>query len=452
MEDSKTYRTGIIEKDDGNLVFFEQGFDFHFMLSDYRPFSSDNSHTLEATNSGFVYGTTHDNYSIAIFIGDTNKPVYGKQTVQTYMYLLTPGNMMPYPRNREILYDGIVFTGKTLKRVFYPHAFVSHPTEEGQIVSYQDDTMVYHFEVDGVQYTLRVNSDATQGTRNYGIYMINENVRLQLTFSEQQTAADIKKHYDCICTLLSFMTFRSRIDFEKVSLLKYNPQYPGNYEREWDLYIKTPPESCEKTQIDCLTFDDLEDSVQNLLKIIYSCRERQPSYSLDFIPETDEDVFLVDGNSIKATCSGLECEMNFCEIQQSEESERIHVLANQVKELIRQHRASPSPLKEKSYNKIFSDIRHWGMATADNIITLYHQHQMAMAIICSRIGAEVTDDDIENFIKYRNDITHGSYRVNNLRISQTSYVLECLVYCCLLARIGISEAKIEELCRDKVGR
>lgn len=195
MEDSKTYRTGIIENDGGNLVFFEQGFDFHFMLSDYRPFSSDNSHTLEATDSGFVYGTTHDNYSIAIFIGDTNKPVYGKHTVQTYMYLLTPGNMMPYPRKREILYDGIVFTGKTLKRVFYPHALVSHPTEEGQIVLYQDDTMVYHFEVDGVQYTLRVNSDATQGTRNHGIYMINENIRLQLTFSKQQTAADIKKHY-----------------------------------------------------------------------------------------------------------------------------------------------------------------------------------------------------------------------------------------------------------------
>ena len=119
----------------------------------------------------------------------------GRSHHQAYAYLLTPGNMMPYPRKREILYDGIVFTGKTLKRVFYPHALVSHPTEEGQIVLYQDDTMVYHFEVDGVQYTLRVNSDATQGTRNHGIYMINENIRLQLTFSKQQTAADIKKHY-----------------------------------------------------------------------------------------------------------------------------------------------------------------------------------------------------------------------------------------------------------------
>ena len=189
------------------------------------------------------------------------------------------------------------------------------------------------------------------------------------------------------------------------------------------------------------------------LRLVNTPMSDMPSLSLDFIPETDKKVLYVDGDSIKSICSGLECELAFCDIQQSEEAQKIQTLALEVESLIKKHRLGASPpLSKKSYDKIFGDIKHWGMATADSIIELYHKHQIAMSIICRHIGADITDDDIEKFIKYRNDITHGSYRVNNIKIAQTAYALECLVYCCLLSRIGEKEDKIEDLCKNKIGK
>lgn len=404
MEDSHSYRTGIIENSAGNLVFFTKDFSFHFMLPDYIPFSHSNSRILKSDDSGFIFGTTHDNYSIAIATGNQDITVNGEQTFKTDMYLVTSGNTMPYPRDTAILYDGIMFSGKTLNRVFYPDALDIVPSDEGTLVKYKDDSKTYSFEADGIQYTVKVNSVANQGSRHFGQYVVNQNICLQLTFSKQQTAKDIAKHYNNICTLLSFMTFRSIVDFDRVSLLKQDSQYPGGYCTTWNLYIKTQPEQCQKNQITCITFDDLDGSVGNLLKIIYDSKDRMPSLSLDFIPETDKKVLYVDGDSIKSICSGLECELAFLDIQQSEEAQNIQTLALEVESLIKKHRLGPSPLSKKSYDKIFGDIKHWGMATADSIIELYHKHQIAMSIICRHIGADITDDDIEKFIKYRNDI------------------------------------------------
>ena len=60
----------------------------------------------------------------------------------------------------------------------------------------------------------------------------------------------------------------------------------------------------------------------------------------------------------------------------------------------------------------------------------------------------LSDEDIRFFVKYRNDITHGSYRVMDQKIALTAYLLQGLVYCCLLTRIGISRDKVTSLCRS----
>ena len=108
-------------------------------------------------------------------------------------------------------------------------------------------------------------------------------------------------------------------------------------------------------------------------------------------------------------------------------------------------------ISDDSYAKIKGELKHWGKTATNNVIALYHSHEKAMQIVCGKIQQNITDEDIHELIKYRNDITHGSYRVNNVRMANTAYVLECLVYCCLLSRIGVEESKIEELCRMKIG-
>ena len=57
-------------------------------------------------------------------------------------------------------------------------------------------------------------------------------------------------------------------------------------------------------------------------------------------------------------------------------------------------------------------------------------------------GAFLTEDNINKFVKYRNDITHGQHRVMDLQIAETGFALQGLVYCCLLKRIGFNYEEI----------
>ena len=90
------------------------------------------------------------------------------------------------------------------------------------------------------------------------------------------------------------------------------------------------------------------------------------------------------------------------------------------------------------------------MATADQVCYLYNQYKDAIKAIPPHIV--LSEDDIEDFIKFRNDITHGSYRTGNMQISKSCYALEALVYCRILSRAGLDNVAIQELCIHKLMR
>ncbi len=90
------------------------------------------------------------------------------------------------------------------------------------------------------------------------------------------------------------------------------------------------------------------------------------------------------------------------------------------------------------------------MATADQVTYLYNQYKDILKTIYPHIV--LSENDISDFIKYRNDITHGSHRTGNAQISKTGYILEALVYCRILSRAGLDNAAIQELCAHKLMR
>lgn len=452
MKDAETYRSGIIELGDKNLVFFEEDYTFHFMVPEYHPFDWACKYHLAASDNDFLYGTTYDNRTIAIYIGNFDGYVYGRQTIGTDMYIVENGNVQKYPRERAIKYDAIEFVGKNLSKVFFPQAIslVDDP-EKGQQIEHKDDTITYHFDAGEIKCTLSVFSLTPTIIGVRGTCVTNEDVCIKLSFDKTQTISELRKHLNNIRMLLSFMTYRASIDFDHVYLMVKDEKNPNIHQKKWDVFSKLAEDTSKKTNLQCLTFEDLGDSTGTLLKLIYGSKDKKPSYSLGFIPEADKSVNFVNNDTIKAICSGLECEIVFSDIQDNQEAQEIKAFADKIKELVQKHQHGDCPLSQKSYDKIYGNIRHWGMATADSVIELYRRHEKAMQTICGKVRMFVEDSDINEFIKYRNDITHGSYRVNNIRIANTAYVLSCLVYCCLLARIGIDESKIEELCRMKIG-
>ena len=60
----------------------------------------------------------------------------------------------------------------------------------------------------------------------------------------------------------------------------------------------------------------------------------------------------------------------------------------------------------------------------------------------------ISDEQIQKFVKYRNKITHGSWKVLDEEVAVTAYVLQGLVYCSILKRMGLSQEKIIQLCQN----
>lgn len=448
MKDKESYRTGVIPCDERNLTFFLQDFCFHIMSSQNPDFFSNDLATLKSNSDNVVYCITHDNHDLAIITGRYEHSVYNAMNLITDAYIVCENNIQPSPHNPRFLFDSIEFYGGTLSKVFTPSSISIESDGHSSKLTPVDDSIRFTFKYGSVICTACISSGVKERYAISGTRIDNQNIRLQLKFDTRQTINEIMFHYHKICKLLSFMTFRSNVDFDKVSLIQH-PEAENSLPLKWNLYYKCEKDCSNKPIMHCLSFHDLKDNIANLFNLIYSSTEKKPSYLLDFIPENDSSFGHINNDTIKAVCSALECELEFSEISSDEESQKIQQLAEQIKQLVKEHRTSASPLSPKSYDKIFGSIRHWSMATSDQINQLYLQHHQALLNLPVRVNTLLSAEDISAFVSYRNDITHGRYRVSNQRIAETTFVLEGLVYCCLLARIGLKENVIERLCQSR---
>jgi hypothetical protein len=125
-------------------------------------------------------------------------------------------------------------------------------------------------------------------------------------------------------------------------------------------------------------------------------------------------------------------------------------LINEVKEVIKKHRNSETHLENKTYDMIFSSISHWSMAASEKIYALYEKHFDELNLISPHSMRKLDMKDVQEFIKYRNNITHGSTGALNIQIAETAYILCGLVYCCILTRIGMPKENIKKLCGCKI--
>ena len=241
------------------------------------------------------------------------------------------------------------------------------------------------------------------------------------------------------------MTFRNNVGFDEIYFL------PEQKEEHFlgigsQLFIKKSEEPLTtKSNINNITFEDLGDTIVPLLEIIYNSTDRKPAYSWGFLPDSDKKSLIITNEQIKEVCSGLECELEFIDDISATEEEHLNELIRTVKDIIKNHRKSPEKLSEKTYSLINSSINHWSMSAGDKFVLLYNRYHREMCSL-NYTGIDIGEDEINTLVKYRNDITHGRYRVMDINIAATAHVLSGLIYCCVLTRIGMSNDEILQLC------
>ena len=198
------------------------------------------------------------------------------------------------------------------------------------------------------------------------------------------------------------------------------------------------PQDTEKSFHSCLSFNTLGTCVTNLLDSIVDNKPNKPRFNIGFIPEDDKTAAYITSIKIREVCSALESEMELSKIQVQQEK-AFEELVEKLKDIVKEDRDGVHSLNDpKSYDYILGTLRHLSGALADRIENCFFEYQPLM-------GEYISRKQIDELVKYRNTITHGSFMPLDNKLAETTFVLMKLVYCCILKRIGLADKAIKEL-------
>lgn len=440
--------TGVISTEGEKVIFssIEKSFEFCFMTDSICHFPERVKTMTINVKDDFIFGKTHDNYDIAIYSGNHVFKVMGATSLHTNAYIKSTRNL---ESTNLTEYDGIKFVGGTLNNVFIADALDIKHEDKKRVIKAKDDSIKYKLHTEKYNMDINICSSVFEQNGIKGKTISNTNVVLTIKFDKPQKLVTLFKHYNKIKDILSFMTFRENVGFDKVYLMK-------SYSKSTDLlncaevFILEEKKLTPKKNFYNISFSDLGESFTNLLQIIYKDRDNSKTVSLGFIPLNDKDAHIMTNEKIKAVCTALECEFSFIpEVAGENQNETFNSLIKEVKTTVKEFRKNNTLLSNDVYSLIFSNIKNWSFPMKEKNCALWHKYDQEMLIL-NKSTTTITDEMIKETVQFRNDITHGRHRVLNAKIAITAYYLSGLVYCCILERIGLDREKIKELCKNKI--
>lgn len=438
--------SGVLQSREGKPVIFFVNRDTHefsFVTDEvYNPTKTNAAFYLEPKD-GFAFGKTHDGHNAAVYIGQENFLVIGRQRMFLPAYIISSSNVQPQDIT---MFRGIRFIGSTLNLVF-PTEVVRFYDENNQLTITQKDKFIsYKISTNKYAMELIITAPDHEKTGLDGLPLSNTDVMLDLLFDEPQPLFSLFDHYNRVKEILSFMTFRFNVGFQGIQFIERSPEH-GYIAKIADVYILDDAELTAKDERDNISFHDLDGVLPNLFKMFYDTEDKKPSYSLGFYPEKDDDRRRMTNGMIREICSGIECELSYISVLNGTNNDLLEKLIARVKGEVKSFRRENDGLSNDTYNMIFSSMGNWSFTLAEKTIELFQLYSDEMQEI-SKGFTRVYNAQIRSFVKYRNDITHGKHRVLDYNIATTAHVLAGLVYCCILSRIGLPREKILELCKD----
>lgn len=440
MENFKNPITGVIKTDKATYCFHLN--DYCMLLLNNEVNHSYINSTLRPVD-GFAQAMTHDRRKMLMHVGSHDFVVVNTMRINLSSYIVSTTNVLDY----DISYfEGIEFVGGTLLNLKKPMGMkIDYSEEVGKLcIEHLDDTQTFSFAAGDFNCNVCIGSSTGENYGLTGVSIANNNIYFRMEFDKKQNTSKVYLHYNMICELLAFLINRSNVGFDEIYLLQKGENYPDMMKRVARVFIKRETELSKKEIYRNLSFEMMGNSLGKLLHTLYTPEE----HSLSIYPESDESSTLISNDMVRGVCSALECELNFIKGIGASEEEKIERLIQQIKPIIKAHRNSEDKLEEKTYSMIYGSMSHWALSASDRIKALYHMYGLEMSIL-NESPYIIRDEHIDAFVKYRNQVTHGTYRVLEPIIAETTHLLAGLAYCCVLTRIGIPREKITQWCTEK---
>lgn len=442
--------TGIIKKDKENIAFAGEDFKFVFMKTDLLG----DEIVLKADESGYIWGTTHGEATIGIYSG-TDINIKSTHILNTWNYIVSK-NWLPL---EHMWFDGIRFENGSIKDIYPCNALHEIRDEESpNLFTYKMDKDSRIFEFASNEYVTKWKfySLVTQKKSvTEGDSISNSNSILDIEFDKPQSFSSLLNYYNQVCDLCSFLTFRNSVSFEKISLLKRNQEKINVAFAE--CYMKEPDVISHRKWLNIIQVRSLEETVfENILKNMAKMDDEHKGLPLLIIPKDDRDAHTMDIDKIRHICSALEMELDLQGVR-LEKSPEIDGLIKEVKKLVKEYRKGQNKLldgqesqeknnmRKKMYDNIFGSIAHWDQPLANRVCKAWDQYISELEPFLKRYDIPITHENIEGFVKARNNITHNESTGVSDEVANTAFALMGLIYCCALTRLGVDSKAITDI-------
>lgn len=341
---------------------------------------------------------------------------------------------------------GLRFTGGILSKLFIPNRLDIDMDNGEYRIKCLDDSIDYDITAGNKTIHLHIGSHLTEKQGVGGRSLDNTVTSMEITIPGGIETNEVIFLYNVVLRMCQFLTFRKNIAFDQISLLK-NEDYRGHQlvmeYAELHVLNKFRAQT-DKEWFRCISFENLGKSIIPLLQAIYNEKEKKPYFSLEFLPEDEDDVNWITPDRIKKICTSLECEAVLHKIT-AENNPSFQKLVDDVREIVEKHANSENKLQSKTYDLIRGSINHWDLAAGDKIKTLFHMYEEILIQPACFAGSEKTfEDSIDKFVKFRNTTTHGNYMKVTGELANTAANLMNLIYISRLDRIGMPKSMIKD--------
>ena len=434
MKSKSEIITGVIESKEGTISFLVDDFNFKFMDTklDYSV------HTLRPKDR-YILGETHDKHRIAIGAG-FDIPIRGVTNYNALCYIVSDNNV--HSGNIDE-FNSISFIGGTINSLLINEVIEEDLTElekDGKIsIRIIDDTKNFQFEFGKLICDAKLYSNVKFKYGLAGLLIDDVEASLTITFPKKFKIKDILFHIGKVKTLISIMTYRKNVGFDRIKI-------NAGTDESATVFLRNDYELTTKHYSGNIRFSDFGDRLSSFFKTVYNSNEDELLYDFGFIPFDDNEARIINFDMIRSIGCALDCEYGLMEFPKVRDK-RMVALKKEVKKVIKAHKNSDDPLDDKTYENILTSLGYWSLSFSDKIWKMVCKFKEETSII---LGYDISNyrEEINSFVKFRNDITHGRIRRIDSKTVETSNVLAGLIYCCFLYRVGLDRETIKRLCKD----
>ena len=414
-------------------------------------FSGENNEIDEET---FLYGFDEKNRLFAVLTSKLKKDLLSSHTPYTFG---TPLLIIGKPNTKKLTsFDGIVFYGKTVNKVFSPRRAVKYPRHESMLQGLEfKPSSDFHKEFD-------IDFDGQQAKIGYSIsWTVNfseqkdENGRLSLgsvdscmyiKFENPQPLEMLKHYYLTFSNVLRFLTGRKNVDFH-VKLQCKNEA--NSFFDSADCFFNREDNDIYNGKIlKTIQIDALDDKIACLFKL-FADKKTEPY--LQFLPDSNRVANWVTHTDVLDICTAFEKEFKLSKhkIQSSEIANALYeALSTTIKDF-RDTKTEEEYKKNKIFDVAFSSIKHIESSLSDKIHIIY-EHSLACPQQIPAEELDVIKESINKFVKLRNSITHsGIIDLKDDDRVKVYITLQRILYTTILARAGVDKATAVELAERK---